>query len=355
LTVAHRRLIDEIRRETARRGREQRSLVGAPPAELLQLSDELLDHARDDSLLLLFLCCHPALTPPSQIALTLRAVGGLSTRQIAAAFFVPEATMAQRISRAKQRIREAGASFSTPPGDEIDERVAAVQHVLYLIFNTGYTASTATKSDAIELTSEAIRLTRELRRQRPADAETAGLLALMLLTEARRAARSTDEGELVPLADQDRGLWDHELIGEGVELITEALSVGPLGAYQLQAAIAAVHDEAAHTDETDWPEVLALYELLHQIAPNPMASLNRAVALAMVRGPLPGLAFLATLDADPRVADHHLLFAVRGHLLAMGGQSEAAGDAFHAAALRTASLPEKRYLERRASQLRSSG
>ena len=253
LTVANRRLIVEIRRETARRGREQRLLVGAPPAELLRASQEGLDNARDDSLLLLFLCCHPALTPPSQIALTLRAVGGLSSSQIAAAFFVPEATMAQRISRAKQRIREVGASFSMPPADEFDDRVAAVQHVLYLIFNEGYTASTGTNSTAIELTSEAIRLTRELRRQRPTDTETAGLLALMLLTEARRGARLTEGGELVSLADQDRGLWDQELIAEGVELITDALSATPLGAYQLQAAIAAVHDEAAIADETDWP------------------------------------------------------------------------------------------------------
>ena len=311
--------------------------------------DEAID--RDDSLILLFMCCHPALTAPSQIALTLRAIGGLSTEEIAGAFFVPPPTMAQRISRAKQRIREAGASFSMPAPEEFDDRLGTVQHVLYLIFNEGYTTSSGPDISRTELTTEAIRLTRELRRLRPGDSETAGLLALMLLTEARRPARTTSSGDLVSLADQDRDGWDTTLIAEGVALVTTALAQGPVGPYQLQAAIAAVHDEAATAEDTDWRQVLALYETLDRVAPNPMATLNRAVAVAMVHGPLPALALLATLDDDDRVARHHLRFAVAGHLLDMAGRTGEAAHAFRTAARRTASLPEKRYLERRASQV----
>jgi RNA polymerase sigma factor (sigma-70 family) len=348
VTVANRRMIDQIRSESARRDREERTLVGAPPAEVLRLPGEDDDIDRDDSLILLFMCCHPALTAPSQIALTLRSLGGLSTQEIAGAFFVPESTMAQRISRAKQRIRDVGASFSIPPPDELEMRIGVVHHVLYLIFNEGYTTSSGPAIHRADLTAEAIRLTRELRRLRPHDTETSGLLALMLLTEARRPARITAAGDLVPLAEQDRTTWDKALIGEGVALVTEALAHGAVGPYQLQAAVAAVHDEAETAEDTDWPQVLALYETLDYVAPNPMATVNRAVAVGMVRGPRAGLALLDTLHDDERVSSHHLLFAVRGHLLEMAGDDSGARRAFGLAARRTASLPERRYLEKRA-------
>jgi RNA polymerase sigma factor (sigma-70 family) len=348
MTVATRRLIDEVRRESSRRQREDRLLLGAPPAELSRLPGDGHDPDRDDTLILLLLCCHPALTPPSQIALTLKAVGGLTTAEIARAFFVPETTMAQRVSRAKQRIREAGATFAMPPPDEVDDRLRAVLHVLYLIFNEGYTTSSGTQINRTDLTREAIRLTRELRRLRPGDGEVQGLLALMLLTEARRAARVAADGELVSLADQDRSRWDADAIAEGVALITDALARGPVGAYQLQAAIAAVHDEAPSAAETDWPQVLALYQLLDRIAPNPMATVNRALAVAMVQGPAVGLGLLASLDSDERVSRHHRLYAMRGHLLQLAGSPAEARDAFEEAARRTASAPEKRYLLRRA-------
>ncbi|HET6965291.1 MAG TPA: sigma-70 family RNA polymerase sigma factor [Acidimicrobiales bacterium] len=354
VTVANRRLVDLVRSDAARRRREERMLVDSPPAESLQpLEERLAD--RDDTLLLLLLCCHPALTPSSQVALTLRAVGGLTTAQIAAAFFVPEATMAQRISRAKARIQDAGASFVMPPPDELDTRLQAVMHVLYLIFNEGYTTSSGPEIHRPDLTREAVRLTRELARLRPDDAEVAGLLALMLLTEARRPARTTPGGDLIPLAQQDRTLWDQEAIGEGVELVTSALRRGPIGAYQLQAAIAAVHDEAARAEDTDWVEVLALYETLDRVSPNPMATINRAVAAGMVHGPQAGLALLATADNDERVSAHHLLFAVRGHLLEMAGDLVSAAEAFSEAARRTNSVPEKRHLARRAADLRVTG
>jgi RNA polymerase sigma factor (sigma-70 family) len=348
ITVATRRLIDEVRSESSRRQREDRLIVGAPPAELSRLPDDENDPDRDDTLILLLLCCHPALTSPSQIALTLKAVGGLTTAEIARAFFVPETTMAQRVSRAKQRIREAGATFSMPPAEELGDRLRAVLHVLYLIFNEGSTTSAGAEINRADLTREAIRLTRELRRLRPGDGEVQGLLALMLLTEARRPARVAADGELVSLADQDRCLWDRKAIAEGVGLISDALARGPVGAYQLQAAIAAVHDEAPSAAETDWAEVLALYELLDHIAPNPMATLNRALALAMVAGPDAGLDLLASLDSDERVSRHHRLHAMRGHLLEMAGSLAEARAAFEEAARRTASAPEKRYLIRRA-------
>ena len=344
ITVATRRLIDEVRSESSRRQREDRLIVGAPPAELSRLPGDEQDPDRDDTLILLLLCCHPALTSPSQIALTLKAVGGLTTAEIAHAFFVPETTMAQRVSRAKQRIREAGATFSMPPGDELDERLRAVLHVLYLIFNEGYTTSSGAEINRADLTREAIRLTRELRRLRPGDGAVGGLLALMLLTEARRPARVAADGELVSLADQDRSRWDRGAIAEGVGLVTDALARGPLGAYQLQAAIAAVHDEAATASETDWPQILALYQLLDRVAPNPMATVNRALAVAMVSGPDAGLDLLASLDGDERVSRHHRLHAMRGHLLQMAGSLPEARAAFEEAARRTASAPEKRYL-----------
>jgi RNA polymerase sigma factor (sigma-70 family) len=342
ITVASRRLADQLRSEGARRRREEAVAAEVPAGEAV---DE------DDTLTLLFMCCHPALSPPSQLALTLRAVGGLTTAQIASAFLVPEATMAQRISRAKQRIRATGIPFRMPPASERDERLRVVLHVLYLIFNEGYTATSGPDLQRLELTREAIRLTREVRRLLPDDGEVAGLLALMLLTDARRAARSRPDGALVPLAKQDRALWDRELIREGVELVTDTLARAPIGPYQVQAAIAAIHDEAPRADDTDWPQILALYEVLERLSPNPMVTLNRAVAVAMVHGPRAGLELLETLDDDDRVSAHHRLDVVRGHLLEMAGDHAAAITSYRTAARRTTSLPERRYLEGRAARL----
>jgi predicted RNA polymerase sigma factor len=330
----------------------QRARAAATPASELLGRPADADPAadRDDSLSLLFLCCHPALSAPSQIALTLRAVGGLTTAQIAAAFLVPEATMGQRISRAKQAIKASGLPFGMPEGPDRAERLRAVLHVLYLIFNEGYAATTGPDLTAPQLSDQAIRLTRWLRRLLPGDPEVAGLLALMLLTDARRPARTGPDGGLVPLEDQDRDRWDRQRIAEGVALITETLPRGPVGPYQLQAAIAAVHDEAEDVKSTDWPQILALYELLEQVAPSPAVTLNRAVALAMVHGPAAGLDLLATLASDQRMADHHRLLATRAHLLAQAGDRAGAAASYRAAASRTASLPERRHLSARAAE-----
>ncbi|MGI5246005.1 RNA polymerase sigma factor [Dactylosporangium sp. CA-139066] len=342
ITVAVRRLTDQFRSDDARRRRELTvaALEPEPP-------DEVPD--RDDTLTLLFLCCHPALSAASQLALTLRAVGGLTTAEIASAFLVPEATMAQRISRAKAKIKAAGARFAPPPPDERQERLEVVLQVLYLIFNEGYTASSGADLQRGDLTAEAIRLTREVHRLLPDDGEVAGLLALMLLTDARRPARTRPGGALVPLAEQDRGLWLRPMIDEGTALITRTLPLGPTGPYQLQAAIAAVHDEAPGSEETDWVQILGLYQLLTRVAPNPMVTLNHAVALAMVKGPQAGLQLLATLDGDDRMANHHRLAAVRAHLLEMDGRADEAREWYSRAAKRTTSLPEQRYLEQKAS------
>ncbi|MGC4954439.1 RNA polymerase sigma factor [Actinomadura citrea] len=348
LTVATRRLTDQWRSEWARRDREA-AVAAEEPAEPGPEEDRPGD--RDDTLTLLFLCCHPALSPSSQVALTLRAVGGLTTAQIARAFLVPEATMAQRVSRAKQKIKAAGARFGSPPPDERDERLRAVLHVLYLIFNEGYTASSGPDLQRADLTAEAIRLARALHRPLSGDGEVTGLLALMLLTDARRAARTADGGLLVPLTEQDRTLWDAEEIREGTELITDALTWSPPGPYQVQAAIAAVHAEAARPQDTDWPQILALYRVLAHLAPNPMVTLNEAVALAMVDGPSAGLDLLRTLDGDTRMEGHHRLAAVRAHLLETVGDAPAARQAYRDAARGTTSLPERRYLESRAARL----
>jgi RNA polymerase sigma factor (sigma-70 family) len=342
VTVASRRLTDELRSDQARRRRED--AVAAEPAPA-PVSD------RDDTLALLVLCCHPALSPASQIALTLRAVGGLSTAEIARAFLVPEATMGQRISRAKQSIKAAGATFAMPPEPELPERLRVVLHVLYLIFNEGYSATAGPHLQRPDLVREAIRLTRAVLALRPDDGEVAGLLALMLLTDARRAARTRQGGALVPLAEQDRSLWRRDEIDEGTALVTDALARAPVGPYQVQAAIAAVHAEARRAQETDWPQILALYQLLEGMARNPVVTLNHAVALAMVRGPRAGLELLATLDGDPRLDGNHRLDAVRAHLLEMAGDRDAAVAAYRAAARRTTSLPEKRHLEGRAARL----
>ncbi|GAA2440075.1 sigma factor-like helix-turn-helix DNA-binding protein [Actinomadura vinacea] len=353
VTVAARRMADQVRSEQARRRREVADAVARPADDLLASAADAAPAAagRDDTLTLLSLCCHPALSGASQVALTLRAVGGLTTVQIAHAFLVPEATMAQRISRAKQRIKAAGAVFGPPPEAERDERLGAVLHVLYLIFNEGYTATAGPELHRRELSGEAIRLARAVRAMLPGDGEVAGLLALMLLTDARRDARTGPGGELVPLAEQDRGRWDSAAIAEGVALVSEALPHGPVGPYQLQAAIAAVHAEAGRAEDTDWPQILGLYELLGKVAPNPMVALNHAVAVAMVNGPRAGLDLLEGLRSDERLARHHRLDAVRGHLLEMAGDGAAARDAYRTAARRTASLPERRYLEGRADRL----
>jgi RNA polymerase sigma factor (sigma-70 family) len=347
ITVASRRWTELWRNESARRRREQTAAVMAPP-------DPEPAPAVDDTLTLLLLCCHPSLTPVSQVALTLRAVGGLSTAEIARALLVPEATVAQRISRAKQRIKAAGAEFRMPPPAERSERIAAVLRVLYLIFNEGYTASAGPTLQRVELTSQAIRLTRQLHGLLPADGEVAGLLALMLLTDARRPARTRPDGALVPLAEQDRRRWDAQAIAEGVALITQTLARAPIGPYQLQAAIAAVHAEAARAADTDWPQILGLYELLYSLAPGPMVTLNRVVAVAMVHGPQAGLRQLAAAAADPALAGHHRVDAVRAHLLEMAGDRRAARSHYELAARRTLSVPEQRYLESRAAQLAPS-
>jgi RNA polymerase sigma factor (sigma-70 family) len=353
VTVASRKLVDQVRSEQARRQREDRMALATPQAELLSRSADAEPAAadRDDSLALLFLCCHPALTQPSRIALTLRAVGGLTTAQIAAAFLVPEATMAQRISRAKQTIKACGKPLRMPQAAAHAERLGEVLHVLYLIFNEGYTTTDGVDLTAPALSTEAIRLTRLLHRLLPNDAETAGLLALMLLTDARRPARIGADGDLVPLAEQDRGQWDRRLITEGIDLISKTLPRGQVGPYQLQAAIAAVHDEAEHVDATDWPQILALYELLEHITPNPMVTLNRAVAVAMVHGPAAGLDLLATLQTDKHMARHHRLLSTRAHLLEMLGQLDVAADTYRDAARRTTSAPERRHLTARAARL----
>ncbi|WP_452299635.1 RNA polymerase sigma factor [Microtetraspora fusca] len=356
VTVASRRLVDEVRSEQARRRREDHVVLATPQAELLsRAADADRDADRDDSLALLFLCCHPALSAPSRIALTLRAVGGLTTAQIAAAFLVPEATMAQRISRAKQTIRQTVDQTGTPFGSlgpaEHAERLGDVRHVLYLIFNEGYTTSGGDDLTAPALAEEGIRLTRLLHRLLPGDGETAGLLALMLLTDARRAARTGPGGDLVPLAEQDRARWDRSLITEGIELISRTLPRGQVGPYQLQAAIAAVHAEAEHVDATDWPQILLLYDLLERVEPNPMVTLNRAVAVAMVDGPAAGLDLLAALAADKRMARHHRLLATRAHLLELLGEDAAAVEAYRDAARRTGSAPERRHLTARAARL----
>jgi len=353
LTVARRRLIDSVRSEAARRHREEFVTEAGPAGKPDGPEPGAVDE--DDALALLFLCCHESLTPPSQIALTLRAIGGLTTAEIASAFLVPEATMAQRISRAKATIRAAGASFERPADPPGDPRLSPVQHVLYLIFNEGYLASSGSLVQRVELAQEAIRLTRMLQRMVPDDRETRGLLALMLLTHARREARTAPDGALILLSEQDRTRWDQAEIAAGLALVADAVSAGVVGPYQLQAAIAAAHAEAPSTAETDWREITALYELLERIAPNPVFTLNRAVAVAMLRGPEAGLAVLAEVEGDSRLASSHRVAAVRGHLLELTGDLAGAADAYERAARLTTSLPERQYLRRQAAAVRARG
>jgi RNA polymerase sigma factor (sigma-70 family) len=348
ITVASRRLTDQWRRDSARRKRETTAAAMESATELAA-PPEATDTA-DDSLALLLLCCHPCLSPPSQVALTLRAVGGLSTAQIARAFLVPETTMAQRISRAKQQITAAGARFHMSE-QERAQRLDAVLQVLYLVFNEGYIASSGPDPLRVELTDEAIRVVRQVRRQIPDDGEVAGLLALMLLTDARRPARTRPDGSLVPLAEQDRSRWSPALITEGVALITDTLAHARVGPFQIQAAIAAVHAEATEAKDTDWAQILALYDLLAGSSTNPMVLLNRAVAAAMVHGPRAGLDMLADLDRDRHLSGHHRLHAVRAHLLEQTGDHAAAHAAFGEAARRATSVPEQRYLQNQTARL----
>jgi RNA polymerase sigma factor (sigma-70 family) len=356
IRVGERRLTDILRSEQARRRREDAVASQvlpeeflAPPADNRRASDQ------DDTLVLLFMCCHPALSPASQVALTLRAVGGLTTAEIARAFLVPETTMAQRISRGKQRIKTSGIPFRLPPNAEFPDRLAVVLHVLYLIFNEGYTATSGWSLQRTDLSQEAIRLARAVQTLVPKEPEAAGLLALMLLTDARRAARTRPDGSLVQLAEQDRSRWNQRQINEGIHFVEVALAEGPPGPYVLQAAIAAVHDQAEHYDDTDWPQILHYYELLETVSANPVVTLNHAVAVAMVHGPQAGLAMVADLDADGRLAGQHRLDAVRGHLLEMAGDAGAAAEAYLAAARLTTSIPERRYLETRAARVNDSG
>jgi RNA polymerase sigma factor (sigma-70 family) len=349
IQVASRRMVDSMRAEAARRRREAaattRSDAGLPAADAASPLEE------DGTLALIFMCCHPSLTPASAIAVTLRAVGGLSTTEIANAFLVPESTMAQRISRAKSTIKASGVPFQLPDARDWGQRLRAVLHILYLMFNEGYTSSLGPHLVEVELAHEAIRLTRCIYALLPDDAEVPGLLALMLLTDARRAARMGPGGELIPLAKQNRALWDHSQIAEGVALLTHALSKGAIGPYQLQAAIAAVHDEARRAEDTDWPQILALYELLKSASDNPMVLLNHAIAAAMVHGPSKGLALLAPLDSDSRIAGHYRLSAVRAHLLEMAGDHEAAINQYRIASGRATNILERNYLIAQAARL----
>jgi RNA polymerase sigma factor (sigma-70 family) len=351
ITVASRRLTDLLRSKQARQRREEAVARWTLPDQWLTPGADEAPQS-DDTLILLFMCCHPSLSPASQIALTLRAVGGLTTAEIARAFLVPEATMTRRITRAKQQIRDSGIPFGLPPPRERGARLGAVLHVLYLIFNEGYASTAGPTLYRGDLSAEAIRLARIVHDLLPEDGEATGLLALMLLTDARRPARLGRDGALIPMAEQDRSLWNADAMAEGVALITAALPSGPTGPYQLQAAIAAVHDEASSAEETDWLQIVKLYEVLMDISNNPMVGLNHAVAVAMVDGPLPGLALLDDLEEDERVARDHRFHAVRAHLLEMAGEREAALLSFEEAADMAMSFPVQRYLNAKAAPLR---
>jgi RNA polymerase sigma factor (sigma-70 family) len=351
ITVASRRLTDLLRSEQARQRREDTVARWTLPDRWLAPAADRPAADSDDTLILLFLCCHPSLSPASQIALTLRAVGGLTTTEIARAFLVPEATMARRISRAKQRIKDSGIPFGMPPGPERAERLGAVLHVLYLIFNEGYAATSGPSLHRAELSAEAIRLTRMVHRLLPEDPEVTGLLALMLLTDARRPARTGPDGALIPMAEQDRSRWNAGQIAEGLALVADALPRGSTGPYQLQAAIAALHDEAPSAEATDWRQIIALYGLLMRISDNPVVALNHAVAVAMVNGAQAGLELVGRLQADERIAGDHRLHAVRAHLLELAGDRSAARESYLEAARRTTSFPQQRYLHARAARL----
>ncbi len=348
IRVASRKLIDRFRSDRARADRET-SVGMARPAdvELAPPADQAPVTEGDDTLRLILLCCHPSLSRPSQVALTLQAMGGLSTDQVAAAYLVPARTMAQRLTRARATLRDAGAEFELPSADELPERIAAVLDVCHLMFNEGYTRSGGAELLDVGLTSEAIRLTRQLHRALPDHDEVAGALALMLLTESRSAARVDGAGDLIPLDRQDRGLWDRALITEGVEIVQRILPRGPVGRFQLSAAIAAVQAEAPTAADVDWLEISLLYGMLDQVAPSPAVTLNRAVAVGMALGPDQGLAIVDGLLTDQAMQRHHRVHAVRAHLLELAGDPVAAMEAYLRAAQLTTSLPEQRYLNRR--------
>ena len=354
VTVASRRLTDLLRQEQARRRREDALTTHIPPADRVAPAADYGVEDADDTLILLFMCCHPSLTGASQIALTLRALGGLTNADVARALLVPEDTVTRRITRAKQAIRESGLPFRMPSTAERAERLAVVLRVLYLIFNEGYVSTTGASLQRPDLSAEAIRLARLVHRLLPDDPEVAGLLALMLLTDARRAARSGSHGELVPMAEQDRSTWDRAEISEGLELVSGAFDQGVAGPYLLQAAIAALHDESPTTQATDWARIEGLYEQLATISDNPVVTLNHAVALAMARGPAAGLELLASVEGDRRVAEDHRLHAVRAHLLEMLGRHDAARLSYEAAASRTGNLAQRRYLRARAVRLQTN-
>ena len=352
IQVASRRMMDYVRSEQARRDRENEVAIETLRKPAAKGAEPESDF--EDTLNLFFMCCHPVLTPSSAIALTLRAVGGLRTGEIARAFLVPEATMAQRIARAKATIKSSGVALRLPTSEEIAERLNAVRHVLYLIFNEGYTSSDGPGVQRLDLSREALRLARSLHALIPDDPEVTGLLALMLLTDARRPARMGPDGELIPLTRQDRTLWDQTQIVEGTALLNSAISKGSIGLYQIQAAIAALHDKASRAEDTDWPQILALYELMRRVSDNPMVALNHAIAAAMVHGPSKGLDLLRALDSDPRLATHHRLNAARAHLLEMTGNHQTAIREYRLAASRTTSLPEQQYLQKQAARLLES-
>ncbi|MEV0630851.1 RNA polymerase sigma factor [Nonomuraea wenchangensis] len=354
IRVGYRRMVDLLRSEQARRRREHEAgvaeLAMGQPARQARPPQET-----DDSLALLLLCCHPALSATSQVALTLRAVGGLTTAEIAHAFGTTEPTMGTRISRAKQQLARAGARFTPPTGADRDSRMAAVTQVLYLIFNEGYTASAGDELARVDLTREAIRLTRMLRDSLPDDPEVTGLLALMLLTESRRPARTGGDDELVPLEEQDRTRWDPGLIREGTELIDSVWSRHEVGPYQLQAAIAAVHAAAATPEQTDWPQIAALYVWLERLTPTAPVRLSRVVAVAQAYGPGRGLALLDDLNRRHRLDQEPLTRrrerAVRAHLLQMTGDTAGAARLYREAAALTGNQVEQRYLLGRAHRL----
>jgi RNA polymerase sigma factor (sigma-70 family) len=356
IRVASRRLIDQARADRARAGREEAVAVAQPSDAFTSPGPDVAQAgATDDSLRLLLLCCHPALTRASQVALTLRAVSGLSTAQIAAAFLVPERTMAQRLMRAKATLRAGAARFELPLPSALPDRVAAVLDVLHLVFNEGYARSAGDSLVDAALTEEAVRLTRELRRHLPDHDEVAGALALMLLTRAREAARTDGRGDLIPLSEQDRRRWDTEPIAEGVGILERVLPRGHVGRFQLQAAIAAVHAESPTWEETDWLQISLLYEMLERTAPSPAVTLNKAVAVGMTAGPRHGLSLVDGLLDDPAMRRHHRTHAVRAHLLELAGDVEEAARGYARAAQLTASLPEQRYLNARARRLSRSG
>lgn len=357
VTTANRRYLDTLRSDSARRTRERRVSGEPAPGAATQ---------EDDSLVVLFLCCHPALRPASAIALALRAVGGLTTAEIARAYGVPEATMAQRISRAKKQVVLSGRPFALPMGDERDERLRSVLHVLYLMFNEGYTARTGDTLVRADLCDEAVRLARMVVAAFPDEAEAAGLLALMLLLDARRPARTDAAGNLLPLPAQDRTRWDTSAVAEGLALVDRLLTRGAVGEYQLQAAIAAEHDRAPTADATDWPRIAALYALLEDLTGSLVVTLNRAVAVAMVDGPHAGLAVLDRVqeavpddeqhDDERRrptafAGDPHRLPTLRAHLLEQTGDTAGALREYRRAHAVVTNLAERRHLAAQIARL----